>query len=49
MEKTSNNNQKPFLLQYDGSQRLSAVKAMRHPFLQCLPDLLFRLADTVSI
>ena len=35
-------------LQYDGKQRMSAARAMRHPFLQCFPEAIFKLADTVS-
>lgn len=37
------------LLKYDGRQRISAECAMRHPFLSCFPQALFKLADTASI
>ncbi|KAI3418959.1 S_TKc protein [Globodera pallida] len=37
------------LLAYEGKKRLSAVEAMRHPFLKCFPEALLELPDTESV
>uniref|UniRef100_A0A1I7RHA7 cyclin-dependent kinase n=1 Tax=Bursaphelenchus xylophilus TaxID=6326 RepID=A0A1I7RHA7_BURXY len=36
-------------LKYDGKKRISALDAMRHPFLDCFPATIFSLPDTESV
>ncbi|KAL3119050.1 hypothetical protein niasHT_003833 [Heterodera trifolii] len=37
------------LLAYEDKNRLSALEAMRHPFLKCFPEAIFGLPDTESV
>jgi serine/threonine protein kinase len=37
------------MLQYEGRSRISALDAMRHPFLSCFSEEIFDLADTESV